>query len=52
MTKTIQRLADRMVARLVPATEAQALTCWYMYSGTCARRLCCDSKCYSWEYTC
>ncbi|WP_182886836.1 hypothetical protein [Microbispora sp. H10885] len=59
MTRTVQRLADRMVARLVPVTRAEAINCWYEYSGTCVRRYCCSGSeipggrsCTTWQYTC
>ncbi|GAA0393629.1 hypothetical protein GCM10009530_51310 [Microbispora corallina] len=55
MTRTIQRLADRMVARLVPATRAEAVNCWYEVSG-CVRRYCCKGSgvnyCTNWQYIC
>ncbi|WP_182906065.1 hypothetical protein [Microbispora sp. H13382] len=58
MTRTIQRLADRMVARLVPATRAEAINCWYEGS-TCVRRYCCSGSeipggryCTGYEYLC
>ncbi|WP_157099672.1 hypothetical protein [Microbispora sp. ATCC PTA-5024] len=41
MTRTIQRLADRMVARLVPASQAAAISCSYDWAG-CWRRTCCS----------
>ncbi|GAB3151866.1 hypothetical protein [Microbispora hainanensis] len=58
MTRTIQRLADRMVARLVPATRAEAVNCWYEGTG-CVQRYCCTgsgipggSYCTYWQYVC
>ncbi|WP_327045801.1 hypothetical protein OG320_29670 [Microbispora sp. NBC_01189] len=57
MTRTIQRLADRMVARLVPATRAEAVNCW-SEGGPCTSRTCCSGSgipsgyCTPWSYHC
>ncbi len=57
--KSIQRLADRMLARVVPEARASAINCSYEYYGTCLRRYCCwgsdvpgGSWCAPAEYTC
>ncbi|MEU6413201.1 hypothetical protein [Microbispora sp. NPDC046933] len=59
MTRAIQRLADRMLARVVPQTAAAAATCAYEGSGTCLIRYCCwgggvpnGKTCGPWTYSC
>lgn len=58
MFDRIARLGDRMLARVVPATEAAAVVCWYEYQGTCVRRYCCTgggipgTYCTPYRYTC
>ncbi|MEV4294947.1 hypothetical protein [Microbispora rosea] len=58
MTRTIQRLADRMVARLVPATKAAAISCW-QEQVNCYQRSCCTGAevpggrwCSAWNRVC
>ncbi|WP_055478663.1 hypothetical protein [Sphaerimonospora mesophila] len=59
MTRGIQRLADRMLARFVPETKAAASECGTEGSGTCLVRYCCwgggvpnGKLCGPWQYTC